>query len=270
LDPAPIARLGRFGPRLTEFKEPRGPAVDPHGKRIFVGDPGNGRLQVFALEGREEGDLSFDPLLGELVKAVDFGAASGAAPDGRIWPIEPTAIACDALGSVFVLDARNAAVFVLDAKLRRVRSFGGYGRGSGELRGPTDLALDPLGKLCYVVDADNQRLQVFDLEGGVRGQWGRDGAAGLEPFARPLGVGVDPLGRVYVADEQSHTVLVFDAQGKRLAEWGGRGSGPGQFRRPSDVLIAGSASGGTHVHVIDAGNRRGQVLTEDGRFVVAF
>jgi tripartite motif-containing protein 71 len=61
---------------------------------------------------------------------------------------------------------------------------------------------------------------------------------------------------VYVADAGNSRVQVFTAFGIPLAEWGSRGTGPGQFRSPSDVAV--DAAG--HVYVMDMANNRVQVF----------
>jgi DNA-binding beta-propeller fold protein YncE len=147
---------------------------------------------------------------------------------------------------------------------------------------PVALALDRRGD-CYVVDAGNARLQVFDAAGRPARRWGGDGAeAGRFRFRLPDrctdsyadrcapgvggGVAVDDRGRVYVADYANHRVQVFDRAGRVLAAWGREGGGPGEFRRPRAIAV--DARG--RVVVADAGNDRLQWFDPDGDILGAW
>ncbi len=68
-----------------------------------------------------------------------------------------------------------------------------------------------------------------------------------------------PAGAVWViaTAKSSHRLLVFDgATGALLREIGGKGSLPGQFKRPNGIAVAGN-----HLFVVERDNHRVQVLT---------
>ena len=48
---------------------------------------------------------------------------------------------------------------------------------------------------------------------------------------------MDEEGNVYLLDTQLVTVLVYDADGQFVAELGRDGDGPGEFRRPRDLIL---------------------------------
>ena len=60
-------------------------------------------------------------------------------------------------------------------------------------------------------------------------------------------------------------VHVFDADGARVATFGESGSGPGELRQPTVLLPSGEGM----LRVVDTGNRRAQVLTLEGGFVLS-
>ncbi len=59
-------------------------------------------------------------------------------------------------------------------------------------------------------------------------------------FGRILGLAATD-DRIFVLDSSIPTVRVFDAEGTHLYDIGRQGSGPGEFRRPSDIKVSSSA-----------------------------
>ena len=72
----------------------------------------------------------------------------------------PTDLATDRSGNVFVSDARRARIVKFDAAGRFVKSAGSPGSGPGEMKTPHSIAADASGRI-YVADG-NARIQVFD------------------------------------------------------------------------------------------------------------
>ncbi len=58
-------------------------------------------------------------------------------------------------------------------------------------------------------------------------------------FYRPTDVTVGPDGRVYVSDDRKHSVHVFSDGGDCLFTIGREGEGPGEFKQPRKLTIAG-------------------------------
>jgi outer membrane protein assembly factor BamD len=73
---------------------------------------------------------------------------------------DPADVAFDALGHLYVLDARKAAIYVFGAKNRLVATMSAAGREAGGLQKPRAMALDAAGRL-YVFDESAQRIQVY-------------------------------------------------------------------------------------------------------------
>jgi DNA-binding beta-propeller fold protein YncE len=76
-------------------------------------------------------------------------------------------------------------------------SFGQFGTGSGELRGPHALALDSQGRL-FVADRGNNRIQIFDQEGNLLDIW--------HQFSRISGLVITPDDILYAIDSESSEV----------------------------------------------------------------
>jgi DNA-binding beta-propeller fold protein YncE len=81
--------------------------------------------------------------------------------------------------------------------------------------------------------------------------------------AWPACVAVGPDSNVYVTDELRHLVTVFDSDGVFLHHLGERGTGQGQFDRPSGIVFNPSGN----MLVVDTLNHRIQELATDGSFV---
>jgi DNA-binding beta-propeller fold protein YncE len=92
------------------------------------------------------------------------------------------------------------------------------------LNGPTDVDVDGYGNI-YVVDSENDRIQVFDRSGVFLRKWGGFG----EQFGKfnfngfdesELGsIAVSASGNVFVADVNNHRIQRFDLDGQFITAW---------------------------------------------------
>jgi len=142
---------------------------------------------------------------------------------------------------LYVVDAGNDVVDVFDAdKFKLLRQIGKPSKRHeqtepGTFALPEAVAVDGEGNV-YVTDTLNNRIQIFDAEGGFISMFGKngDGPADLE---RPKGVAIDCDGHVWVVDAAQNRVKVFDRQGRLLIYFGGQGYYPGQFMGPWGIAI---------------------------------
>lgn len=83
-------------------------------------------------------------------------------------------------------------------------------------------------------------------------------APGVAPFTmdRPRGLALDHRGNILVADSRNHRILKYSPTGDYITAYGTYGSRPGAFNTPTELVVG---EGGL-VYVLDAGNRRVQVL----------
>ena len=89
-------------------------------------------------------------------------------------------------------------------------------------------------------------LQIGNLDGDSHEVFGKIGR-----------VIVDPVMGVFVLDEQALALRGFDLSGGHLGSAGGAGGGPGEFRRPVDMLM----DGGKQLHVLDSRLSRISIIT---------
>jgi streptogramin lyase len=183
---------------------------------------------------------------------------------------EPSGIACDSSGNIYVADTLNNRIQKFDGQGRFISTWGSVGSALGLFDAPQGIAVDS-SDCIYVADGSNHRIQKFDRDGNFITSWGALGSAeGL--FDRPVGVAVDSSDNIYVADSGNDRVQKFDRNGNFISGWGSTGSRAGQFDSPQAIAIDLHATEDAlrdSVYVSDANNRI-QRFDPDGVFVAEF
>ncbi len=119
---------------------------------------------------------------------------------------EPNDVLVAPDGSIFVAESHNAqfldqdgpgaigriSKFSPDGKF--VKSWGSWGYGTGQFRGPHSLAMDSKGRL-FVADRGNRRIQIFDQDGQHLDTWYQ--------FSRISGLYIDANDVLYAIDSES-------------------------------------------------------------------
>lgn len=112
-------------------------------------------------------------------------------PPPGVFNHQPTGMAFDQAGNLYVVDRGNHRIQVLDSQGRPLRTFGNLGNGPGEFYVPKWIALDAAGNV-YVSDTANHRVQKLTPDGTPLAQWGG--------FWYPQGIGIGSDGSIYVSD----------------------------------------------------------------------
>ena len=145
---------------------------------------------------------------------------------------------------------------------------GTEGRGAGEFRYPSGIAVDGNG-VVWVADSFNHRIQSKGSDGRWRVAGGKPGGgegaigSGAGEFRFPSGIAVDGNGVVWVADFGNHRIQSMGSDGRwRVAggKPGGPGRGAGEFNVPNGIAVDGNGV----VWVADSGNHRIQSMGSDG------
>jgi sugar lactone lactonase YvrE len=114
-----------------------------------------------------------------------------------------------------------------------------------------------------------QQVFKFSPTGRVMLTLGTAGVAGDGPetFNQPSDVLVAPNGDIFVADghggETNARIVKFDKDGKFIKTWGKKGSGPGEFDTPHNLLMDERG----RLLVADRGNSRIQIFDQEGKFL---
>ena len=201
------AEDGGDGPAMSpQLSVPRGVAVDAGGN-LYIADTGNNQIHKLDDEG--------------IVTVAGAGGLGDEGPATNARLLEPTGLAIDVDGTIYITDSGNNRVRKVDSE-GIITTFAGTGdRGrfeadeigdggpatEGKLRGPTGLAFDAEGSL-YITDFGNSRIRKVDTEviittfagTGERSFSGDDGPAGVAQFSSPLGFEIDGDGNFYLTD----------------------------------------------------------------------
>lgn len=222
-----------------------GVATDSRGL-IYAADQGVSAIFIFNPEDKDKVELIGNG------RQVHFGSISSVALDD------------------------NDRLFVTDVGLHRVDVFkpgtqheleGAFG--ADVLSRPSGIAIDTENRFVYVVDTQNDVVDVFDADSlkllrkiGTPGKKHTLTAPGT--FSLPVGVAVDNDGNVYVTDTFNDRVEIFDPDGEFISTFGKNGDGPGDFQRPKGIAIDSDG----HIWVTDAAQDRVKVFDKNGRLLI--
>jgi sugar lactone lactonase YvrE len=182
----------------ARLSHPSGVAVDTVGN-LFIADTSNSRIR------------RVDARTGSITTVAGLPRA-GFAGDGDLATSarlnQPTGVAVDKTGNLFIADRNNHRVRRVDARTGIVTTvagngtegFGGDGgpATSARLNQPTRVAVDRAGNL-FIADVNNRCVRRVDAATGI--------IATLDPsFRSPGGVAVDRAGNLLVADPMNFQV----------------------------------------------------------------
>lgn len=153
----------------------------------------------------------------------------------------PTGVAVDSKGRVYVADSGNQRIQKLSASGKFIQAWGGVDE-------PYGIAIDAADTI-FVTDSSRNRVVKFDAGGKLLASFGE------EHLDTPRGLAVRN-GFVYVADSGHDRVAKFDAGGTFIGAVGCSGTGIGEFDDPVSVAI----DPDLHLYVVDRGNHRVQKL----------
>ena len=255
------------------FSYPYGVAVDGSGN-LYIADSGNNMIRKATSAGAVV-TLAGSPGLP--------GSADGLG--GSAGFTDPSGVAVDAVGNVYVADTGNSTIRKISAggavtTLAGTAGVAGSSDGTGaaaRFNAPRGVAVDTAGNV-YVADTENDTIRKITAGGtvttlaGVAGQTGSgDGAGGSARFNAPYAVAVDGSGNVYVADFNNATVRLINTSNTvstlaGTANVKGFADGTGfaaKFNQPYALAVDGSG----YVYVADTYNRAVRMVSPAGAVV---
>jgi DNA-binding beta-propeller fold protein YncE len=183
------AVAGRKGNGPGQMESPRGMAVGPDGD-VIVADMMNNRVLRFGSDG------AFKSVIGRPT------AVKGKAKAGELE--EPSGVAVDGQGFVYVADTWNGRIQKFDPKGRQVAEFGGA---RYTFYSPRNVALDKQGNI-YVADTGNSQIKVIDPNGKLIKAVGTKGNGG-EGFNEVFGLAINSKGELFAADPGNRRIHKF-------------------------------------------------------------
>jgi sugar lactone lactonase YvrE len=184
----------------------------------------------------------------------------GAVQEMPLKDLNPTALAFDKAGALWVLERSRARLHKLDAAGAPALTVGSSGRRNGQLDEPGDFVIASDGSL-YVADSGNGRIQGFSADGvffklidkGVR-----------EKLARPTALAIDGQDQLYVLDSGRNAITVYSAAGEPLREFGNDPARESEKLRRPVALLA------TQEELFVLDTDRVRVYSFDGRQLRSF
>ncbi len=153
------------------------------------------------------------------VHALDTSSGSSEAANAALN--QPTGLAYDSIGDIFIADSVNNLIREVDLNgiIRVVagtgeQGFGGDGGAatSALLDTPTDIAVDAAGNI-YIADTHNNRIRkvsggtITTIAGtGMAGFSGDGATATTSALNQPTAIAVDSHGNIYIADTMNHRI----------------------------------------------------------------
>ena len=226
-------------------------------------------------------------------KLIEWPApATSAAGFAAPWNfIQASGVAVSAKGTVLVLHRGAHPILEFDSNGKLIRSWGDglfsegkvaaipqknwapdrshysavYGPAGCTSCGAHSVRVDPQGNI-WLIDATGHVIYKLNPDGKEIMRLGTRGVSGTSTstFNLPTDVAFAPNGDLYVTDGYgSARVLKYSRDGKFLLEWGTRGTGPGQFGLPHNVVVDSE----NRVYVTDRDNQRIQVFDSNGKFL---
>jgi streptogramin lyase len=197
----------------ARFGAPEGVAVDANDD-VFVADVNNNNLRKIAISGTN--------YIVTTLAGIGPGSADGPGPDARFW--NPTGVAVDSSGNIFIADLYNSTVRRITTS-GAVSTVAGLAGNSGSSDGtnsdarfydPIDLTLDKAGNV-YVTDVFNNAIRkitpigtnwvVTTIAGKDQYHPGElDGIGTNAVFYNPTGIAVDANTNLYVTDGNGDTI----------------------------------------------------------------
>lgn len=201
---------------------------------LYIPDSGHNRVRKVSPSGVittvAGGGAAGWPTLG------DGGAATGASLN------TPTSVFVDGSGNLYIADANNQRVRMVDPSGVITTVAGGSGWGfsgdggpatSAQLSYVTGICLDASGNL-YIADNQNHRIRRVDAAtktittvagNGVPGYSGDGGTATAASLNSPTGVSVDASGNLYIVDTQNNRIRKVNTSGVISTVAGGGAAG---------------------------------------------
>jgi len=185
---------------------------------------------------------------------------------------QPMGLALDISGNIYVADAGNHCVQVLNADGDLTMVLGRFGWKPGEFDNPVDVDVNFIrGEFLYIADVGNDRIQACSLINRIFGvAAGKKSGAADRSYVQseiqldgPGGIATDGNGNIYIADTGNHRFLKLNPKGKLLMVKGTFGWTREQFREPTDLVIDSNGN----IYVVDTGNNRIQEFDFSGNLI---
>ena len=184
------------------------------------------------------------------IAGVTYVKTLGRAGQGVAEFQRPLGLAVDEENRIYIADAGNNRVQVIDDTGGFITEFGGRGWQSGEFDHPADIALSfqRSHRHLYVADTANNRVQYCNFIDQIF--YVLTETVDDTPLDQPEGIGIGRNGEVYVVDTRNHRWIEFNVAGVPIVAHGSFGRGTEQLWNPTDLAVDTRGN----IYIVDAGN----------------
>jgi len=266
--------IGKEGADAGQFAKPSGVASDKNGGS-YVADSNNSRIQkfdsyadivsTFGSKGTSEGEIMnpvgiaiddegnifvTDASRHKLIKFDSEGNHINEWDGGAPTFYGPRDIAVGPDDQLYLIDSGLCRVAKFDPVSETFAFWGAAGKGEGEFAGMTGITV--AGDNVVVVEADNKRIQIFDLDGNFVRQWHISAWEDMVP-KNPDVAFDDRTKTLYISNDPARDILAFDLEGNPRP--GIKLDGEEQFVTPTAMSIS-DVKGRRFLRVVDTGSSK--------------
>lgn len=198
--------FSQFEPRYVEIGEPLRGDLEVHGGNLFFLDTDRSQLTKFTLKGK-------------VVWKV------GTKGTGKNQFLNPTDLYIDKKGFIYIADAGNRSLKILDSNGRVLREFGKPPAEIIFFSQPGEVVVDH-DRNIFVADTGNHRIVKLNQQGEkdliIEGENSSRAVLGdnMGPLIYPAGVAVDSKKNIYTVDYDYNRKQKFTGQGKLVTAFG--------------------------------------------------
>tara|TARA_B100000315_G_scaffold78146_1_gene71487 strand:+ start:320 stop:1432 length:1113 start_codon:yes stop_codon:yes gene_type:complete len=223
--------IGDDGAAISaKLRFPSAIAVDQDGN-LYISDTYNHRVRKL---NRKNGVITTIAGNGEDGLSGDNGPATEASLS------EPTGIAVDREGNIYIADLRNNKIRIVEGATGIIKTFAGNGDNyfSGDdgpavnasLSGPSDVVLGK-NKNIFIADTFNNIIRMVDANTGIITTVAGDGdrfkitkkETTAKSLARPYSIALDSKGNILTTDSDNHLIRKIDGNTGEITTLAGNG-----------------------------------------------
>lgn len=250
----------------AQLSSPQGITTDGAGN-VYIADAGNNVIRKI-----DAGTGNISTVAGN--GTPGFSGDGGAATSAQLN--NPTGVALDASGNIFIADLNNNRIRVVDATTGIITTLAGTGSASfsgdggnaaaATMDSPNAICVDASGNV-YFVDNGNLRIRMIQagtnkistVAGNGSFNFSGDGSPATgATFKNPNGVAVDGAGNIYISDSGNERIRKVDALTGIISTIAGTGTAG--FTGDGGVATSAKVNGLNSIYA----NTSGQVFLVDG------
>jgi sugar lactone lactonase YvrE len=171
------------------------------------------------------------PLVESFPPVATYSSSFASHGSGEHQLSEPSDLAVDASGNVWVADTENSRLEEFGPEGKFIRTVGSSGTGQGQFEGIYGVAISPNGNV-WTSNCDDGHIEEFSSEGKFIKEFGSRGS-GNGQFYCPEGLAVNAEGLLFVADRGNNRIVELTESGLVIQNFVNPAEGEG----PSDVVL---------------------------------